>query len=163
MKKIFFAVICVGVAFYFFGCSKVSNTQDIRTCNDQPASYDSAALLQFAKSDSITVTKDTSGMYYQIIDTGNGGTPTITSMLTVTYTATFLNGVIFDSATNSVLNNYTLSQLIRGWQLGLPKIRENGRIKLLLPSTLAYGCAGAGNIVAPNTPVYFDITLLHVR
>ncbi len=156
-------MICVGFAFYFNGCSKVSNTADVRTCTDVPANYDTAALLQFAKSDTITVTRDTSGLLYQIIDTGSGATPTITSELTVTYSASFLNGVIFDSASNSNVDNYTLSQLIRGWQIGLPKIKENGRIKLLIPSTLAYGCTGAGNIIGPNTPVYFDITLLHVR
>ncbi|MBC7650418.1 MAG: FKBP-type peptidyl-prolyl cis-trans isomerase, partial [Deinococcales bacterium] len=42
------------------------------------------------------------------------------------------------------------------------------RIKLLVPSALAYGCKGAKNaagafIIPENAPVYFDINLISVQ
>ena len=79
--------------------------------------------------------------------------------VTVTYVAKYLNGDVFDSTTAPVV--LPLATLILGWQYGLPKIQPGGRIKLLIPSALAYGCEGTSNI-PPNTPVYFDISLISV-
>jgi FKBP-type peptidyl-prolyl cis-trans isomerase FkpA len=44
----------------------------------------------------------------------------------------------------------------------LPKIGVGGRIKMLIPSALAWGCTGYGPVPG-NAPVYFDVTLLQVN
>jgi len=75
----------------------------------------------------------------------------------VSYGATLMNGTYFDSSAVSI--RLPLDSLIKGWQIGLPKIKAGGQIKLLIPSTLAYGCNGAGNVVPSNSPVYFNIYL----
>jgi FKBP-type peptidyl-prolyl cis-trans isomerase FkpA len=160
MKKIVFGFICLVITVYFFSC--VKSTPGYSSCGDIPVWEDSSVMLQFAKQYNITPTKDTSGMYYQIIDSGSGPTPNLTSKLVVSYLGTLMSGIVFDSATNSNLNNYALGQLIVGWQYGLPKIKKSGRIKLLLPSHLAYGCNGTGAIPS-NSPVYFDIQLVDVQ
>jgi FKBP-type peptidyl-prolyl cis-trans isomerase len=72
----------------------------------------------------------------------------------MTYTGTLLNGTQFDAGTIS----YPLSQLILGWQIAVPKIGKGGRIKVVIPSSLAYGAQANGGIPA-NSPLYFDIVL----
>jgi FKBP-type peptidyl-prolyl cis-trans isomerase len=65
----------------------------------------------------------------------------------------------FDKNDSLVIN---LSQVIVGWQDGLKEFKKGGSGKILIPSSLAYGSAGAGPIGA-NEPVVFDIKLLDIE
>jgi FKBP-type peptidyl-prolyl cis-trans isomerase len=71
-----------------------------------------------------------------------------------------LNGTQFDASANPV--SFLLSGVIKGWQIGIPLIKKGGRIKLVIPSSLAYGCKGQ-NSIGPNSPLYFEVTLTDVR
>ena len=104
---------------------------------------------------------DTNGIYYQIIDRGSGVTPNENSVITVTYTTATLDGnVIEDNTTNSV--TLPLNQFIEGWRIAIPYIQKGGHIKMVIPSSLAYGCTGTDK-VAPNSPLYNDVVLLNVQ
>jgi FKBP-type peptidyl-prolyl cis-trans isomerase FkpA len=98
---------------------------------------------------------------YQIVDTGTGATPNLNSKVYITYTGTLLNGSVFDQQSNSALTGWPLNQLIEGWRVGLPLIKVGGEIKLIVPSSMAYGCTGYGGIPA-NAVLYFDIHLVNV-
>ena len=154
MRKFGLIVICVAVIGYI-GCNK--STPQNNTCTNALPSSDSLALLTFA-DDSIIAVKDTTGLYYQIMDSGTGAKPTVNSYLKVTYYGKLMNNTTFTSDSNSYLGNATLGTLIIGWQIGLQKIGKGGHIKLLIPSAYAWGCTGYGN-VGPDQPVYFDIWL----
>ncbi|MDP4130007.1 MAG: FKBP-type peptidyl-prolyl cis-trans isomerase [Bacteroidota bacterium] len=163
MKKFVFAVLCVISTAYFISCIKNNASSGYTNCTGVEPDKDSSALLKYA-GDSIPVMRDTSGLYFQILDSGAGVSPTGSSHLQVSYKARLLDNTIFDStATSSNLGGIPLSQLIPGWQIGLPKIKKGGHIKLLIPSALAWGCQGSGNAIPPNAPVYFDIYLLDVN
>ena len=141
-------------------CGKASNSG---ACSDVLPTADSSALLSFAKTNGITPVKDTTGLYYQIITQGTGATPSDNSVIFVTYTGARLDGAIFDSTTNASKTGFQLGTLIPGWRIGLPKIQAGGHIKLLIPSAYGYGCQGAGAAIPPNTPIYFDLTLVSVQ
>lgn len=155
-------IVMIFVLSFAASCGKSSSSSSNACTNVAPA-LDSSALLSFAKAQGITAVKDTTGLYYQIITQGTGGTPNANSTVYVTYTGMRLDGGIFDSTTNSARTGFQLGSLIAGWQIGLPKIQAGGRIKLLIPSAYGYGCQGAGNAIPPNTPIYFDITLVSVQ
>jgi len=158
MKKIVLAILIL-TGIYMIGCTKGIGGETV-PCTNLPVTADSAALLKFATADSIMAVKDSSGLYYQIIDSGKGSSPLPYSSLFVTYRAQLMDGTVFDSATNAVNTGFVLDHLIAGWQIGIPKIKTGGHIKLLIPSALAYGCNGSGIAVPGNAPVYFDVTLV---
>jgi len=143
-------------------CGKSSSTGSAAGCTPVEPAVDSPALLNFAKAHGITSLKDTLGLYYQVISQGTGNTPNFNSTIFVKYTGTFMDSTIFDSTSNYLQTGFALSNLIIGWQLALPKIQAGGHIKLLVPSKYGYGCVGAGPI-PPNTPIFFDITLVSVQ
>lgn len=159
MKKLLIALASLGILIYFISCNK-NSSPGYYSCTGPSAAADSSTLLAFANANTITPKADTSGLYYQIIQQGSGSTPTGTSKITVTYVGKFMNGNYFDSTTSPV--TFQLDSLITGWQYGLPKIQAGGHIKLLVPSALAFGCYGSGSI-PPNSPLYFDITLVNVQ
>lgn len=139
-----------------------------KTCNPKAPSTEAAQIQSYALSNGINATPHASGLYYEIIDPGSGTTATLNSRIVITYTAKFLNGTIFDQRQNP--NNtaqdgaeapWPLSQLIEGWRVGIPLIQKGGRIRLLIPSAMAYGCNGYGAI--PGDAILdFDITLVDI-
>jgi FKBP-type peptidyl-prolyl cis-trans isomerase FkpA len=160
MKKLFLLIFAVIAIFCYFACSK--STPQTTYCTATPPDQDSAALVKFA-GDTIPLTKDTTGLYYHIIDSGSSFKPLLSSQLLVTYVARIIpTNQTFDSAVSSTLGGEPLNQLIVGWQIGLPKIGVGGRIQLFIPSAYAWGCTGIGDIPA-DAPVFFDIRLLGVN
>ncbi|MBS1949158.1 MAG: FKBP-type peptidyl-prolyl cis-trans isomerase [Bacteroidetes bacterium] len=157
MKKIIPVATAIGIIAYVMSCTKA--TSGYYSCSGPSAASDSTILLLYATRHGMDAVADTSWLYYQIIDTGTGTNPTGRSKVTFTYVGKFLNDSYFDST--SAPQTFELDSLIEGWQYGLPKIRNGGRIKLLVPSALAFGCRGNGSI-QPNTPLYFDVRLIGV-
>ncbi len=51
-------------------------------------------------------------------------------------------------------------QVIKGWDLGVPCMRVGETRELVVASELAYGAAGRGDAIPPNTPLIFTIELV---
>ncbi len=127
------------------------------------AASESEQLSAFCNSHSINYTVDINGIYYQIIDQGSGASPNINSLVTVAYTASTLDGNIVEDNTGTPVIS-TLGDFIECWRIALPYIQKGGHIKLVTPSSLAYGCTGIkSKNIPPNAPLYYDIVLMNVQ
>ncbi len=96
-----------------------------------------------------------SGLFYVIDKQGTGANPTISSTVTVTYKGYTSDDKVFDGSTAT----FPLSNVIVGWQQGIPLFKKGGKGRLLIPSKLAYGIKGSGNI-KPRQPIIFDVELI---
>ena len=128
---------------------------------------DTPSLTEFAAQDTVTYDElDNTGLLYYIVDSGSVDRPTLNSTVTANYTGFFTDGVVFDATTTSSgPARFPLTNVIEGWQLGVPLIGRGGKIRLLLPSDLAYGPNGNCNrfgqcSICPNTDLVFDIELV---
>jgi FKBP-type peptidyl-prolyl cis-trans isomerase FkpA len=72
-----------------------------------------------------------------------------------------LDGRVFDQQADATKTGWVLGSLIAGWQIGLPLIQKGGEIKLIIPSSLGYGCDNGA--LPPNSILYFDIHLVDVQ
>jgi len=125
------------------------------------ALLDERLIKEFIASKGLTgMIRDPSGVYYTVTAPGSGTYPiTETATVTASYTGRLTDGTVFDSNTSysSVLN-----QNIQGWYKSLPgKVREGGKIRILIPSGLGYGTTGSGTI-SPNAILDFDIEITTV-
>ncbi len=154
MKNI---ITLFSIALVFITCNKKNDSG----CKSVNPDTEFAQMAAFCDANSITYTVDSDGIYYQVIDQGSGVTPNMNSVITVTYTASTLEGNVVDNTTDPV--SKPLSEFIEGWRIALPYIQKGGRIKMVLPSSLAYGCTGISNLIAPNSPLYYDIILVDVQ
>lgn len=112
------------------------------------------------------LTKDPSGIYYKIITTGAGPSPTATSLVKIAYVGKLLNGSTFDSS-----SGYTgvVSAFVSGFQNGLLKLNgpsaagvsDGGKIFIIIPSALGYGAAEQIKIPA-NSVLTFTVDLIGV-
>ncbi len=156
MRKIGVLII---ICFLFYSCAKKDG------CQPNPVESEKTQLISYATANNINYTLHTSGFLYQIMDPGTGTAPTSNSLITVNYVGKHFNNTLFDSSATPYTNY--LSSLIDGWKLGLPLIKKGGRLKLIIPSALAYSCGGSkqnGNyVIQPNEPIYFELTLIDVQ
>ena len=124
------------------------------------AKLDDAQIVKYLADNSITATKDESGLYYQIVTAGSADKPTVNNGVYLTYEGKLMsNATVFDSKT-SPYYFADMTTLIEGWKIGVPKIGKGGRIKLFVPSGLAYKNDASGAIPA-NSVLIFDITLVN--
>jgi FKBP-type peptidyl-prolyl cis-trans isomerase FkpA len=154
-------IVQIFVSFVFLLFAGFSCIKDT-ACKNKTVESEQGAIVAYAAANSITAVAHSSGLYYQIITQGTGATPTLNSKISVTYTGKLTNGTIFDSGTTPAGGGWALGGLIPGWQLGIPLIQKGGQIKLIIPSSLAYGCQGYGTIPG-NSILYFDIQLTDVQ
>ncbi|TFG79663.1 MAG: FKBP-type peptidyl-prolyl cis-trans isomerase, partial [Spirochaetales bacterium] len=105
-----------------------------------------------------------SGLQYEVLTEGTGTRPTSTDIVKVEYTGSFLDGNIFDSsALNGEPAVFPLDQVIDGWTEGIQLMTVGSKYRFFLPSALAYGLAGAGGIIPPNTALIFEVELLSIE
>ena len=140
--------------FLFAGCGKTDTE-----CVPATVASEKAAMVAYCTANNITYTEHASGILYEVMAPGLSTQPTLANTVSVVYTGKLLNGTQFDASANPV--RLALSGVIKGWQIGIPLIKKGGRIKLVIPSSLAYGCTGQGSI-APNSPLYFEVSLADV-
>lgn len=104
-----------------------------------------------------------SGLHYEIIEAGEGATPTATDTVKVHYTGKLVDGTTFDSSVErGEPIEFPLNQVIAGWTEGVQKIQKGGKIKLYVPSELGYGERGSPPVIPPNSTLVFDIELLDI-
>jgi FKBP-type peptidyl-prolyl cis-trans isomerase len=51
-------------------------------------------------------------------------------------------------------------EVIKGWDIALPYLKQGEKALLMIPSWLAYGERGAGKDIAPDTPLYFEVEVM---
>ena len=156
MKKVNFLGLLV---ILFYGCLKSDTSTP--PCTDVTPASEESQIIAFCNANSIAYMKDSSGIFYQILNPGTGPAPSLNSKVSVIYVAKYLDGTILDQTTTPITN--PLNNLIAGWQIGLPLIAKGGHIKMVVPSSLCYGCNGVPGRVPANAIIYFDITLVDVQ
>lgn len=156
MRKLLASVLILS-GLLLNSCGK----SDTSGCQPATIASEKAAMVAFCTANSINYTEHSSGLLYEIILPGSDPAPTISSNVSVVYTGKLLNGTTFDATSNPI--TLALSGVIDGWKIGIPLIKKGGRIKLVIPSALAYSCTGAGSSIPPNSPIYFDVTLTDVK
>lgn len=132
------------------------------TCNKSVdyTQLDEDIILQYISDNNLNAEPTGSGLYYVINSTGNGEFPNINSLVTVAYKGTLTDGTTFDQSSSNGIT-FPLSNVIQGWQEGIPLFSEGGSGILLIPSALGYGSQSVGNI-PENSVLIFEVTLINV-
>lgn len=104
-----------------------------------------------------------SGLQYQILKQGNGAKPKATDKVKCHYHGTLINGTVFDSSVQRGQPAvFGVNQVIPGWVEALQLMPVGSKWRLFIPSNLAYGEQGAGEMIEPNSTLIFDVELLDI-
>lgn len=121
---------------------------------------------KYIKDNNLTVQTTASGLKYVMLAEGTGEQAQSGRTVRVHYTGKLLDGTKFDSSLdrNDPLE-FMLGQgmVIRGWDEGIALLKVGGKALLIIPSNLAYGARGAGNVIPPFSPLTFEVELVEVK
>jgi len=105
-----------------------------------------------------------SGLQYKILQAGKGVKPQSNQTVTVHYRGRLLDGSEFD---NSYKRNspatFPVDGVIRGWSEALQLMPVGSKWELYIPSELAYGENGMGQVIPPNATLIFEVELISVE
>lgn len=123
---------------------------------------------QKALLDTVAVGYDetASGLRYQILQEGNGKQATKGATVSVHYKGQLLDGTVFDSSykrKQPIDFTIGVGQVIAGWDEGIQLLKVGDKARMVIPSNLAYGEAGAGGVIPPDATLIFDVELMDVK
>lgn len=119
-------------------------------------------LLENAKRDGVVTT--TSGLQYEVLAQGSGASPKATDEVTVHYHGTLTDGRVFDSSVErGQPATFPVNGVIPGWIEALQLMNVGSKYKLFIPSDLAYGERGAGQMIGPNSTLIFEVELISIK
>ena len=140
-----------------------------------------AKTIAYLNTQKATATKTASGLQYKIVTKGAGKKPVDGTKVYINYAGFLQDGNLFDSCVDNVnktfgrfnpdraaQNGYNPLEfsygaktgLIPGFIEGLNNMSFGDKAILYIPSNLAYGERGAGNVIPPNTDIIFEVELL---
>ena len=100
---------------------------------------------------------------YEIIKEGTGKKPKATDQVRCHYEGTLIDGTLFDSSIQrGEPAVFGVNQVIPGWVEALQLMPEGSKWELYIPSELAYGARGAGEMIPPHSTLIFEVELLEV-
>ena len=126
-------------------------------------------------------TKTSTGLQYVITEKGTGKKPANGTQVYIHYAGFLENGTLFDSSIEEVAKTFgkfdparaeakqyqpipftagSKSGLIPGFIEGIEQLSFGDKAVIFIPSHLAYGATGAGNVIPPNANIVFEIQLL---
>jgi len=114
-------------------------------------------MAENAKKDGVVVTE--SGLQIETIKAGTGKQPQEGDKVLVNYKGTLIDGTQFDAHDST---EFSVNGVVRGFKEGLLSMKEGGKVKLTMPSELAYGDRGAGQNIPGGSTLQFDVELLKV-
>ena len=106
-----------------------------------------------------------SGLKIQDLKVGDGPSPKMGQTVSVHYIGWLENGTEFNNSHKGLGKpvNFTLGEIIPGWNEGLASMKVGGKRKLFIPSKLAYGPQGKPPVIPPNSNLIFEIELLAIK
>nr|WP_042295940.1 peptidylprolyl isomerase [Nonlabens ulvanivorans] len=110
--------------------------------------------------------KTESGLRYKIIQEGNGAQAENGKTVSVHYKGMLPNGKVFDSSferKQPIDFQLGAGQVIAGWDEGIALLKVGDKARLVIPSHIGYGSAGAGGVIPPNATLVFDVELVGVK
>ena len=137
---------------------QAANTQALAEAN---AAAGAAFLEENAAREGVMTTE--SGLQYEVVEAGDGASPSAEDSVEVHYRGTLIDGTEFDSSyARGEPVTFGVTQVIPGWTEALQLMQVGSKYKLFIPSELAYGPGGAGGRIGPNSTLIFDVELLSI-
>jgi len=144
---------------------KLSQTQQ-QSANAEKSEKNSedgiAYLAENSTKEGVTTT-DT-GLQYKSLVVADGEKPKASDTVKVHYKGTLIDGTVFDSSYDrGEPATFPVGGVIPGWTEALQLMNVGEKIELVIPSELAYGANGSGQVIGPDATLVFEVELLGIE
>jgi FKBP-type peptidyl-prolyl cis-trans isomerase len=149
--------------------AKVQSEEEIEAENQarnrEQEEQELVKLQQYVQNNNITVQPSATGVYYMESKKGSGKAPVTDQYATVHFTVSLLDGMkLFSTVERGEPIDFKVGSKFEnpGFQEAVGKMKEGGKATAIVPSSMAFGAQGAGNIVPPFSTLYYELELVKV-
>jgi len=169
-----------GMLYFNVGLSAIQSMDEMQAeadaKNAEAEGNEMVLLNKYLADNNITTEATASGLIFISKKAGTGKQAVAGKTVKVNYEGMFLDGTYFDTSVeeaakaNGIYNperpygpfDFQLGtgQVIKGWDEGIAMLKEGGKARLIIPSSIAYGAAPRPG--APFSTLIFDVELIEV-
>ncbi len=128
--------------------------------DDEISSFDKE-IQEYLKKEGKTCEKSGSGMYYSILDKGDGKKIQFTDRIVIKYKGELLDGTVFDDQIENP-KEFNVKDLIGSWKEIMLELNEGGKAYLVSPPQLGYGTHELEDIPKSSILV-FNLEVVEVK
>jgi FKBP-type peptidyl-prolyl cis-trans isomerase len=153
MKQIIICTLLYLCTLSSYGGTR-NNSQDTLT-------YSAADKALLDSIDHVKGVKHTaSGLRYKVVTRAKGARPTEESKVLVGYRGLHADGSLFweDEA-----EEFELKGLIKGFREGVSLMSVGSKYIFYIPSALGYGSKGIKDLIEPDEPLIYEVTLKEIK
>lgn len=121
---------------------------------------DDKVIEDYLKAHNIQAQKDEWGIYTEQLAPGQGAKPNFGQFVNVQYVGKHFSGESFDQGTMPV--QVGMSQVVFGFMQGVSQLTKGEKVRIYIPSLLAYGPQGNPPRIGPNEPLIFELQALDI-
>lgn len=169
---------------FTIGIKKVETLEELQAAQaveaEKAGAEEMNILKEYLAANNITETPTASGLIFISTKEGTGKQAVAGKKVKVHYEGQLLNGKYFDTSVEEVAKAQGLyderrapytpfefglgqGQVIPGWDEGIAMLKEGGKARLIIPSSIAYGAnPRPGGPIGPYATLIFDVELLEV-
>lgn len=144
---------------------KIQSEAEVNASLEEAKNGEGKVIEEYVAKSMKGATRTEEGIYFITQKEGTGATAQSGQTVVVEYTGKFMNGETFDSSVGKEPISVPLGQnyVIPGWEIMMLKMKKGQKATVLIPSALAYGANGAGNVIKPYTPILFDVEIIDIK
>ena len=122
-------LILLSFSLFLFACGELYSEQDLNQFDTQ--------IQKVIAEKNWNCERSESGLYYQILEEGEGDFIPIDARVLVTYKGSLTNGKTFDETGDEPVSLYAKT-LIEGWREALLFLNIGSQVRLIIPPNLGY-------------------------
>lgn len=149
MKRLNF-ILFVTIAIFASSCGSYSE--------EELTNFDTK-IQKYMKRKHIDCEKSASGLYYKILEEGEGDLIQFTDKVSVTYKGTFLDGKKFDEQTEPI--EMAVSEQMNAWKELMLQLKKGSKAYMIVPPHLGYGEYKVDKIPS-NSTLIFELEIVDV-
>ncbi len=130
------------------------------SCGDDQNDKDRKLIEDYLLENNLEAEVTSEGLYYIIDEPGTSEMPNINNTVEAHYRGYYIDEFLFDESGQNPAT-FPLSNVIQGWQIGIPLFGKGGKGKLLIPSVLGYGSNPPSPTIRKDAILIFDIELVN--
>jgi FKBP-type peptidyl-prolyl cis-trans isomerase len=118
-------------------------------------------IQDYLKTEKIECEKSSSGMYFKILEQGEGRKIQFTDRVVFKYKGELLDGTVFDDQREEAVE-FDVKDLIGAWKEIMLDLNEGGKAYLVAPPNLGYGTHDLDDI-PKNSILVFNMEVVEVK
>jgi FKBP-type peptidyl-prolyl cis-trans isomerase FkpA len=146
------------ITFFLFALTSLLLVSCDSYSDEELAGFDKK-IEKYLKQKNIQCEKSASGLYYKILEEGEGDFIQFTNKVSVKYKGTFLDGKVFDEQTEPI--ELPVADQINAWKELMLSLKKGSKAYMVVPPQLGYGSYEVEKI-KPNSILIFELEVVDV-